>query len=386
MSLRHIDELLDEALDATFPASDPVAITEDRDPITATVATRPPLAVLAAIVFILVACALAYAYTAGWLSPQQLTPARMVDALSRRGGDPVGHRRNHAKGICFTGEFEANGAGAVLSAAPMLARGRYPVIGRFAIATGNPQAPDATARVRSMAIRITAPDRQEWRSGMNNSPVFAVSTPEAFFEMTKAQELDPLTHKPNPLALARFFSNHPESGSFVAWARSAPWTSSYADQAYNSLNAFYFIDAAGHSHLVRWSMRPTLPASPVSQSFLLSLGRDFLDLDLSQRLATGPLRWHLIVTVAERSDPSSDATLAWPANRRQLDVGTLIVERAESESDGPCRDYNYDPTILPVGIRPSRDPLLAARSSAYARSFDLREAEAASFPRSHGAK
>ena len=324
--------------------------------------------------------AIAFAYTAGWLSPQRLTPARMVDALSRRGGDPRGHRRNHAKGICFTGEFEANGAGASLSTAPMLAQGRYPVIGRFAIATGNPQASDATARVRSMAIRILARNGEKWRSGMNNSPVFAVSTPQGFYLMTRAQEVDPVTGKPDPLAMQRFFSTHPESAAFAAWARSAPWTASYADEIYNGLNAFYFVDAGGRSHLVRWSMQPTLDPQPVPQSSLAALGPDFLEQDLLQRLALNPQSWHLIVTLAKPTDPSSDATRAWPADRQRIDVGTLLVQRAEEEADGPCRDYNYDPTILPVGIRPSRDPLLAARSSAYARSFDLRAAEAADYP------
>ena len=57
------------------------------------------------------------------------------------------------------------------------------------------------------------------------------------------------------------------------------------------------------------------------------------------------------------------------------------MQKAEAESDGPCRDFNYDPTILPTGIAVSNDPLLAARSSAYARSFDLRTAEAADYPR-----
>lgn len=36
------------------------------------------------------ALALAFVADAGWLSPGQLTPDRMVAALSRRGGDPVG--------------------------------------------------------------------------------------------------------------------------------------------------------------------------------------------------------------------------------------------------------------------------------------------------------
>ena len=73
----------------------------------------------------------------------------MVTALGERGGDPAGHRRNHAKGICFTGHFAASGDGAALSTAPMFAAVRYPVIGRFSIAVGDPAAPDDAGRVKS---------------------------------------------------------------------------------------------------------------------------------------------------------------------------------------------------------------------------------------------
>ena len=70
-----------------------------------------PLAVIAAIVGL---SAVAFGYTAGWLSPERLTPAKLVDALAPPGGPALGHRRNHAKGICFTGVFDSNGAGATL--------------------------------------------------------------------------------------------------------------------------------------------------------------------------------------------------------------------------------------------------------------------------------
>src|SRR5262245_50534311 len=115
---------------------------------------KPLLGALAGIGVAVASMAAAFAYTAGWLSPGRLTPERIVDALSARGGDPIGHRRNHAKGVCFTGSFVSNGAGGRLSTAPMFAAGQYPVVGRFAIATGDPAAPDASGRVRSMAIRV----------------------------------------------------------------------------------------------------------------------------------------------------------------------------------------------------------------------------------------
>jgi catalase len=351
---------------------------------------RPPLSPFAAgcrlaiIGGILVLFAIAFAYAGGWLTPERLTPARMVAALSDRGGNPLGHRRNHSKGMCFTGEFEANGAGSQYSGATMLAAGRYPVVGRFAIAVGNPAASDVMGRVKSMAIRIVTPNGQEWRSGMNNSPVFVVSNARDFYELTLAQVVDPATGKPDPGAMKRFLAVHPNSAAFSEWAQSAPWTGSWADQSYNSLNAFRFIDANGTSHLVRWSMEPTAVPTAVPHEALMSMGADFLEHDLVRRLAEGVLTWHLIVTFAQPGDPSNDATKAWPSDRRRVDVGTLVVRNAESEADGPCRDLNYDPTILPTGITVSDDPLLPARSAAYAKSFDLRTAEAADYPRKPG--
>src|SRR5580700_4486481 len=94
---------------------------------------RPPArSVFGSLVLIAVvvgATAAAFAYTAGLFSPQRLTPDKIVDALTPPGVDVSGHRRNHAKGICFTGLFEANGAGSALSQAQVFNRGQYPALG-----------------------------------------------------------------------------------------------------------------------------------------------------------------------------------------------------------------------------------------------------------------
>ena len=68
--------------------------------------------------------------------------------------------------------------------------------------------------------------------------------------------------------------------------------------------------------------------------------------------------------------------MPWPApDRQQVDVGTLTIDRVESEDTSPARDINFDPLVLPNGIAGSDDPLLNARSAAYSRSFTRREGE-----------
>jgi catalase len=338
-------------------------------------ATRSAFGSLVLIALVIAVGAAAFAYTAGWLSPQRLTPDRFVDAFTPPPAEPpLGHRRNHAKGICFTGTFEANGAGSALSRAPIFARGQYPALGRFNLATPNPNALDATVRVRGMGLRISTPDGQEWRTAMIDAPVFPVSTPQALYELMLASA------SKDPNAMKTFVAAHSEIATFDAWTKT-PRTGSYAEERYNSLNSFVFTDGAGGEKTVRWSLLPTAQPVPVSPDDLAKQGPDFLEQEITERVRGGPLRWTLVVTLANPGDPTADPSKAWPEDRRAVEVGTLVVQQIQAEPDGPCRDINFDPTVLPPGIRTSDDPFPAARSSAYAKSYDRRTAEAGYYPR-----
>jgi len=319
--------------------------------------------------------ALAFAYTAGWLTPGRLTPKKLVAGLAPPGGPALGHRRNHAKGICFTGNFAANGAGTALSKARVFERGQYPVVGRFNLATADPNAADAMVRVRGLGIRIVTPDGQQWRSAMIDAPFFPVSTPQGFYALWKA------TGSKDPAAMKAFLAAHPEFANFAAWAKSAPWTGSYAEERYNSLNSFTATDAAGTKHVIRWSLIPEAPVVPVTPQDLAKQGPDTLEQEITERVATaGPQRFRLVLTVASPGDPTADPSKAWPADRRMVDAGTMTVEQIEPERDGPCREINYDPTVLPPGLSTSDDPFPAARSAAYARSYNSRTAEEKYYP------
>jgi catalase len=334
-----------------------------------------PLGSLALIAAFVVAVAAAFAYTAGWFSPQRLTPSKLVDAFAPPSGAALGHRRNHAKGICFTGVFEANGAGSELSQAPVFVRGQYPVLGRFNLGTANPNAADATVRVRGLGLRISTPDGQQWRSAMINAPVFPVSTPQVFYELLRAEG----SKEAN--AVATFAAANPEFAPFGDWAKNGPWTGSYAEERYNSLNSFVFVDGSGAEHVVRWSLLSAAQPVAVSTDELAKRGPNFLEQEIAQRVAGAPQRWTMVVTVANPGDPTADPSKAWPADRRSVEVGTLVAQQVEAEPDGPCRDINFDPTVLPSGMRTSDDPFPAARSAAYAKSYDLRTAEAKDYPR-----
>ncbi len=316
----------------------------------------------------------AFSYCAGWLTPHALTPATMIDAFEQVNGRKSGFRRNHAKGVGVSGAFESNGAGVSLSKASVFRKGRVPVLGRFAIAGGQPYLPDAQGKVRSMALLFELPGGEEWRTGMNDIPVFTVNTPEAFYENLVASVPDPSTGKPDPRKIAQFLRENPASAQALRLIGAHPKSSGFENDAFNSLNAFRFVNAAGASVFVRWSMVPVESAKPPVDAELAA-HRDYLFDGLVGAIHQHPLQWHLVVTVAQPGDPTNDATLPWPTDRRHLDVGTLTIDRVESEATSPVRDVNFDPLVLPVGIAGSDDPLLSARSAAYSVSFTRRESE-----------
>lgn len=333
---------------------------------------------LAGIGVVVLVAAGAFAYVGGYLDPQRLTPDKLVNRLEHNNGVFPGLRRNHPKGVCVAGYFESNGAGAALSSAQVFSASRTPVTGRFALPTGNPYSADSAAPIRSLALRFTQADGQQWRTGMNAMPVFPVGTPQAFYDLLQATAPDPKTGKPDPAKPPAFFGSHPETGPFLAWVKTAKPSASYATQTYNSVNAFYLVGADGKRQAVRWNMVPVEPAQTVEPA---PDTKDYLEPDLDARLAAGPLRFNLLLTLANPGDPINDASKQWPADRRTVNAGTLVLESVQPQLSGACRDINYDPLVLPSGITGSDDPLLAARSAAYASSYKRRTAEVDQLPK-----
>jgi catalase len=317
----------------------------------------------------------AFAYVGGWLSPHRLTQARMMAAFESAGGNHPGFRRNHAKGLCVTGWFESNGNAATLSKAAVFEPGRVPVIGRFALAGGMPFQADAPATVRSIALRFLLPGGEEWRTGMNNIPVFAVNSAQGFYEQLLASKPDPASGKPNPAAMQEFLARHPETVRALALIRARTISSSFADSTYNSLNAFRFVNASGISVPVRWAAVPVQEVLPESGAQRTNADKNYLFDELIARIQRQPQQWRLVLTIGQPGDPTADATLPWPEDRRHVDAGLVSIDRVAAEDHGSCTDVNYDPLVLPTGIEPSDDPLLSARSAAYARSFTLRAGE-----------
>ncbi|MDE1918256.1 MAG: catalase family peroxidase [Sphingomonadales bacterium] len=332
-----------------------------------------PMALIGTIV---VALATAFAWVAGIIGPHRQSGGDIVNALeANAGGAHAGYRRAHAKGLCFSGSFTTNGAGLALSPASMFQPGTYPVIGRFSLGGGNPLATDGRNVFHAMALRLTAPDGQEWRMAMDHTPIFPVADPAAFQALQVASTPDPKTGKPDPARMKTYLAQHPETAAFQAYIAKAPLPASFATAIYYSINAFRFTNGAGTTHLVRWQIIPEATGPDLDKNTLASLPRDALFQEMVARTAKGPSRWHLQLVVANPGDVTNNATIAWTDPHRVIDAGTLTVSAVGPEEAGQCRDLNFDPTVLPRGIAISDDPLLAARSKVYSTSFTRRAGE-----------
>jgi catalase len=332
--------------------------------------TVSTLARLALIGVALAAVAGTFAYLGGWLTPNALTPARFTDGFERVFGVHPGFRRNHAKGVGVSGFFESNGNGVRLSKAAVFRPGRVPVLGRFSLGGGNPFAPDTVSAPRGLGLQFALPDGELWRTAMLHLPVFPFRTPEAFYEQLFAFRPDPSTGQPDPAKVQVFLAHHPESAEALKVIKSQPAPSGFGDATFHSLNAFRFINAANESTPVRWILTPAQPWKTTP-----SQDKDFLFDALIAQIHRQPLQWRLIVIIGQPGDPTNDATIPWPAERQQIDVGTLTLDRVESDETSAANDLNFDPLVLPAGIAPSDDPLLSARSAVYSQSFTRREGE-----------
>ncbi len=312
-----------------------------------------------------------FAYAGGWLRPGALTPPRFADRFEHVYGRHDGFRRNHAKGLSAVGTFTSTGAGAAICRAAVLRPGTVPLLGRFSLGGGLPDQTDKPDTVRGLGLVFRGPSRQQWRTAMLNVPVFTDSTPQGFYERLLASKPLPDTGKPDPAQMAAFLDRHPETVAAMKIIKQTPPSAGFADSAFHGLNAFRFTNSAGTTVPVRWSAIPQGgPAAPVS-----SPGKDYLFDDLIRTLAQRPVSWRLVLTIGESGDPTNDATKPWPQSRRSIDAGTITITAVQTEAADNARDVNFDPLVLPDGIAASDDPLLAARSAVYARSFTRRAEE-----------
>jgi len=298
-------------------------------------------------------------------STAQAVTARQFVDLQQGDSAFKGYRRAHAKGICIQGAFHSNGNLAEYTFARVFSKGTSEFNGRFSIAGNNPYAPDLKAPVRSLALNFAMSSTQVWRIAMNTPPVMAVTNPTDFYQQLQAI-------KQGPQAIKSFFKQHPESQDFLNWKSGYTATNSFAEETYHSINAFYLIDQQGQRQAVRWYFKP-VSGDTKHQAFE---GDNALQQELISRLSAAPVRFDWVFILAQPKDDENNPAKRWPAERKHIVAGQVEINQWQEQLKGACHSINFDPLVLPPGIEPTQDPILRARSAAYAESYHRRAKEA----------
>jgi catalase len=299
--------------------------------------------------------------------------SELLDALDHLFGLHAGFRPVHAKGLMCSGVFTPTAEAAMLTRAPHVKNASTKVIVRFSNFGGVPTIPDndPNANPRGFAARFYLGEHVHTDIIGHSHNGFPTRTGEEFLELAKALATSgPDTPKPTPLDL--FMSSHPQALHF--FQNPGPIPSSFARESYFAVSAFRFTNKEGVSHYGRFQIHPEDGNDYLDPAVVAGKDPNFLFQEIEQRLARGPIRLRIIVEIAEDSDNVSDATIAWPADRRHVNFGELVLTERVSDEDPDARKIIFDPVPRVDGIDPSDDPLIDLRAALYLLSGRRRRA------------
>jgi len=285
------------------------------------------------------------------------------------GGIHPGYRYFHAKGVVVLGTFTAAAGAHSISRAAHLQGGAVPVTVRFSNASGVPTDPDPAAPPRGMAIRFGLPGGAYTDIVANSHNGFVVGTGEDFLAFLKAVTAT-RPDSPHPSPIEAFLASHPRTLKFVI--DNKPLPVSFATLAYYGNTAFVFVDAKGAKRAGRYQIVPVAGLASLDSVAALKAGPNYLFDELPRRLARGPVEFRLYVQLPNPGDPTNDASIVWPDDRKRVELGTIRVTRVAPNNDELEPSLAYNPIFLTDGIEPSDDPLVPLRSAVYALSVQRR--------------
>src|SRR6476661_6040564 len=162
---------------------------------------------------------------------EQTSPDAMIQALQGAFGSHPGLRKNHAKGMCATGSFVGLSEVTPYSRSALFSEASIPVVARFSIGGGDPNAPDAGKGPRGMGLEFRFADGSKQHMTMINAPMFFAMVPKTLLDNLIASKPDPATGKPDPAALKAFAATHPDSAAMTTFYADHNPPPSYANSA-----------------------------------------------------------------------------------------------------------------------------------------------------------
>lgn len=298
-----------------------------------------------------------------------VAPADATEAANTAFGRHAGFRALHAKGTLLNGTFTATPEAATLTRAAHMQGDPVAATIRVSNGSGNPRLPDYAPDVRGLAVKLYLPGGERTDIVAQTAPRFPVKTPEGFLELLVAG-------KPSLAATWRlplFLAHHPEAiPRLPANLAALRPPVSYATCRYYAIHAYRFIDRDGAQRYVRYTWVPEAGDKRLSPLAARRRGRDYLQQEIRERVARGPIRFSLQLQVAEPGDDPDDPTADWPANRQRVSAGVLEITALETGRETGADILVFDPSRVTDGIELSGDPVLRFRPKAYSDSVARR--------------
>jgi catalase len=288
-----------------------------------------------------------------------------------------GFRPAHAKGIMLTGTFTPSAEAATLTKAPHIVRESTPVTVRFSDSTGIPLVPDndPNANPRGFAVRFNLAEHVHTDIVSHSTDGFPTRTGQEFLELLKALA----TSDPKNLAgtpLEAFLGSHPKALAFVQAPKPAP--SSFARESYFGVTAMKFTNKDGVSRFGRYRIIPEAGNDHLDDAATTAKGADYLMSEIVERVGKEPVRFKVLVQIANDGDVVDDATNHWPEDRKVLELGILSLTAPVADNAREQKQIIFDPIPRVDGIEPSDDPLLELRAAIYLISGRRRRSAPAS--------
>ena len=298
---------------------------------------------------------------------QSVQPNDFIEVFAKLFGEHKGIRKGHAKGFCVSGSFTGATEVAKYTDSPLFSGATYPLLGRFSMAGGNPQAAENGRSPRGFALQIQLPQGSFHQMALLSTPVFGAKDPATFLGLLQAS-VPGADGKPDLAAIKAFRAAHPDTQAQAQYLANTPPPASYASTFYYGLHTFYLNNTMGQTP-VRWQLAPVDGVAGLTAAEIAAKPSDFLLQRMTARLQKGPVefRWQLVL--ANAADDLLDPSQRWPAQRKMLEAGVI---RIDSVGGDACTGVNFDPNVLASGLQPSNDPILQMRSPAYAISFGKR--------------
>ncbi|CAG8956566.1 hypothetical protein HYFRA_00003955 [Hymenoscyphus fraxineus] len=292
------------------------------------------------------------------------TAGNIVAQLQAVFGKHPGFRPAHAKGEILSGTFTPSAEAKKLSTAPHFANPTTPIWARFSNSTGIPNIPDAdpNANPRGIGIRFHLGAHKHTDIIAHSTPFFPTRTGEDFLAFFQAIAASP-PGGPSPSPVEHFLGSHPKALAFVQAPKPAPV--SYGREQYFGVNAFKLVAADGKETYIRYRIVPDAGVEALDNDLLKDQDPDYLQKELRERAAQGPIGFKILAQVAGEGDVTDDCTVHWGDDRPVVELGSFMLDAVVKDYEKEAKHMILDPIPRIEGIEASADPILEMRAAVY---------------------